>query len=295
MSTAAVKKFGLRSLRSGAADQALLNLMSQTSGVPQAHHYQAIARALGHTSLTRVTLGSYIGPLGNLILDNSAVVFGEEEGVVGGKPDLEARVARLPQYVPFIARGVYTDAERAKREQCAVNHLPKLPPSVSMAVDVDPAVVSANRVRLDVDDEHRRAAWRVRLLSNARVAEMVPPSLLEEGREGGDPEVRSNALLAQLEEVTATHTRVCAGTVRRVAKNTAISKAAHDEGILLLRSFPEVLNKVVNLLQTFHSEREMYGKFIGHPASTFNSSHSPCRTIGWCRCAICVPLPLWLM
>ena len=120
-----VRKYGLRSLRSGAAGQALIILTSQSGGVSKSFHYEALARALGHTSLTRVTLESYIGPLGNLLFDNSAVIFGEEEGAVGGKPDLEARIARLPQYAPFVDRGEVTIAEREKKaEERAIAHLP---------------------------------------------------------------------------------------------------------------------------------------------------------------------------
>ena len=85
MTLSEASKFGMRSLRSGAAGQASVNLAMQSGGIPQSEHYQAIARCLGHSSLTRVTLQSYIGPLGNLILDNSAVLFGEEEGATGGK------------------------------------------------------------------------------------------------------------------------------------------------------------------------------------------------------------------
>ena len=121
MSEDAVSKFGMRSFRSGAAGQALVNLTSQSGGVPKAYHYQSLARALGHTNLTRVTMESYIGPLGYLLFDNSAVLFGEEEGVVGGNPDYEARIARLPQYFPFVARGALSNEEMAEKAQERAN------------------------------------------------------------------------------------------------------------------------------------------------------------------------------
>ena len=268
MSEKSVKKFGMRSARSGAAGQALLNLTLQSGGVPQAHYYESIARLLGHTSLTRVTMGSYIGPLGNLLFDNSAVVFGEEEGAVGGKADLEARVARLPQYLPFGPRAVVSDVERAKsaeRAKSVVAYLPKLPPSIAMVVDVEPAVVSASRAREDVGEELRRVARRQRLLSNAGAPESVPPIMSEGGREAGDSEVCINNLIAKMDQVTAYHTRVRRDAVRQVASNLASSGKALEKGILL-RTSPDTLNKILNLLKKFHSERGTFGKYVAHHA-----------------------------
>lgn len=276
LSEDAVKKFSLRSLRSGAAGQALLNLMEQSGGVPQAHHYEAIARALGHTSLTRVTLGSYIGPLGNLLYDNSAVVFGEEEGAVGGKADLEARVARLPQYLPFVVRDVVTDEGReeiVKRSESVVPHLPKLPPGIAMIVDADPAVVAAHGAMVAVDDECRRVGWRERLRSKAGVEELVPQCLVDVGRECGDSEVAIEVLFGKLDEVTKTHTRVRANAVARVQTEIDTSRVAHAEDILLLRSSPDLINCIANVLQKFNSKfRELHGKYVAHPASV-GSTH----------------------
>ena len=116
---------------------------------------------LSHTSLTRATPGSYVGPLGNFIYENNAVVYGEEEAI-GGQADYEAQVARLPQYLPFVVRGVVTDVERAERVCKVVAHHPKLSPYTSTIVDVDPTAVVSNRVKVDVDDECCRSAWRER-------------------------------------------------------------------------------------------------------------------------------------
>ena len=254
---------GLRSLKSGAAGRALLNLMEQSGGVPQAHHYELIARALGHTSLTRTTLGAYIGPLGNLIYDNRAVVFGEEEGAVGGEADLGARIARLPQYLPFAERCVLTNEEReksAKRAKSAVPHLPKLPLGIAMIVDADRAVVAANLARVAVDDECRRVGAKERLCQIGGRKNLVPQCLSDVGREGGDTEAAINALFEKLDEVTTTHTRVRADAVARVRREVDACRAAHAEDTLLLRSSPDLIKNITNVLQEFHRERELHGK-----------------------------------
>ena len=207
-------------------------------------------------------MSAYIGPLSTLLFDNSAIVFGEEEGAVGGIADLEARVGRLPQYLPCAAREVVTDVERAKsakRAQSVVAQRPKLPPSIAMAVDVDPAVVAASRDRVDVSEECRRVARRMRLISNAGVPHLVPPILCEGGREGEDLHVRLNYLMDKLDEVTATHTCVRKDAVRKVVRNLTSSREAQEGGEISSRIPSDMLNTIVEVLLKYKSERVLSG------------------------------------
>ena len=137
MAKDAAKKFSLYSFRSGAAAQALANAMALKGGVSEITFLQAIARILGHITLTRTTLNSYIRPLGDALNDNSAVVHGEKEGVVGGIADYEGRMLRLPQYSLFVHQEPLTEAERTKRASNGALIPPKLPHEVSRVVDVE--------------------------------------------------------------------------------------------------------------------------------------------------------------
>lgn len=285
-----VKKFGLRSLRSGAAGQALLNLMLQSGGVPQAQHYEAIARALGHTSLSRVTLGSYIGPLGNLLYDNNAVVFGEEEGAVGGIAPLEDRVSRLPQYRVFASREVLTHDERetsAKRAKSLVPHLPKMSPGIAMVVDADPEVVAANRARAVLVDEVSRLAGKERLLSIAGAKELAPQCFAGVGREGGDANIQLDHLFIQLEALNKTHSLVRAKLVARAQREILTSRVAHVEDVLLLRSSLDLINNIANELQKFHSEREFLGEYVAHPDIHVRHLNVLLPIYWFCHCHVC--------
>lgn len=293
-----VTNFGLRSFRSGGAGQAIVNLTSQCGGVPKSFHYQAIARMLGHSSLTRVTLESYTGPLGNLIFDNSAVIFEEEEGAVGGDPDLEARMARLPQYMKF-APGTVSKEERAKKsEERAIAHLPKLPPGLAVLVEAHPAVVAAHKARAGVEDACGRAAWREQLIFDASKGDAskgeasggdnMPPGLCavlpeKEGRGVGDSVSATDELFAKLEVVNKNHTNIRRKSLLRIASNSEAKRDAHAPGLLALRFSPDILLKTVNILQEYHQERESFGMshiFIVYPGSSSPHNFPDCRNNG---------------
>ena len=261
--------------------------MLQSGGVPQAHHYEAIARALGHTSLSRVTLGSYIGPLGNLLYDNNAVVFGEEEGAVGGIAPLEDRVARLPQYRVFASREVLTQDEReksAKRAKSSVPHLPKLSPGIAMVVDADPEVVAANRAWAALNDEVSRLAWSERLRSNAGPKELVPQCLEGVGREGGDAKLQLDRLYLQVDKLKETHSLVRAKVVGRVQREILTNRVAHVEDVLLLRCSPDLINNITNELQQFHNDRELLGEYVAHPATHIRHLNVLLPIYWFCHC-----------
>lgn len=265
MATDAIKKFGLRSFRSGATGQALSNLTTSSGGVPQGHHYQALARALGHTSLTRVTMESYIGPLGSLMFDNSAILHREEEGSVGGGANFEARTARLTQYLAFAKPAVLSDMERAaKIAERQMTHLPKLSSDISLRVDADPAVVASKRVRVEVGDLLRRAEWKGRLVSYAGSEELVPPCLNKvvpgnEGTVGADPEDVMDVLFGKLQRASKTHTNARRSAVRRQMRKTATSGEAQAQGHLLLRLCPDLLARAVNIYEEYHAQRDARG------------------------------------
>ena len=146
-----------------------MNMISKTGGVAQSCFYQSIARMLGHCSLTKVTIKAYIDRLGSLIHDSSAVLFGEEEGAVGGYANCEARVERLIEYRLLKER---TDVEKYERVPVGP---PRLPPSLSRAVASDPAVWVASREMTAISGDCRRASKKKRLVGTGGVN--VPPGL----------------------------------------------------------------------------------------------------------------------
>ena len=146
-----------------------MNMTSKTGVVAQTCFFQAIARMLGHCSLTKVTMKTYIDRIGSLIHDNSAVLFGEEEGAVGGYANCEARVERLLEY-----RLLNEGTDVVKYERVPVGP-PRLPPSLSRAVASDTAVLVASREMADISGDCRRASKRKRLVGKGGVN--VPPGL----------------------------------------------------------------------------------------------------------------------
>lgn len=288
-----VTNFGLRNFRSGGAGQAIVNLTSRCGGVPKPYHYQAIARMLGHSSLTRVTLESYTGPLGNLIFYNSAVIFEEEDGGVGSDPDYEARIARLPQYMNFAPSTVSKEERAKKAEERAIAHLPKLPPGLANLVEAHPAVVATHIERAGVEDACRRAAWRERLISDASKGDAsggdnMPPGLCavvpeKEGRGVGDSKSATHELFAKLEVVNKNRTCVRRKSLLRIASNSEAKRDAHAQGLLALRFSPDILLKTVNILQDYHQERESFGMsriFIVYPGSSSPYNSPDRRTNG---------------
>ena len=218
--------------------------MRQSDGVPQSHHYQAIARCLGHTSLTRVTMQSYIGPLGNLLSDNSAVLFGEEEGDIGGRADVEARVARLPEYKKFVVKEGVGNVVRRKDD--GPKKSSKLPPEISRMVDADPVVAAAKRVMVDSTANWRRAL--------SREFHSLNPTT------GMSYEEEIRDCQSAMQAATKTHTRVRCKVVRAVVKNSNTSRKMKKVGaILALKLCPDIFSKTLHLLREYHEERESAG------------------------------------
>ena len=260
LSKDALMSFGLRSLRSGAAGQALVNIMEGTEGVPEAHFYEALARALGHGDFTATTLTAYIGPLANLLYDNGAVCHGEEEGAVGGKPDHQARVARLAEYFPFTARGEVTDTDLAVRARNGAVCPPRLPPS--LVEDVDPLVVAANCRKLAVEEELSRLSWRECILENAQKSGVVPPCLVVEGGKGKELTKRADAVEDERYDVRGIHTALRRKAIRhaRSAQRGVIKREAQGEGdYLLLRFCPDLLIQAALIMKNYHLEKAANG------------------------------------
>lgn len=116
MTKKAAAGYGLRSLRSGAAAQAISNLGNQGKGVATQCHYDAVARCLGHVKLTNVIVEAYIGPLNSVLVDTGAVVHMEDEGAAGGVADVESRISLVPNYsriVVGVGERVLTKVEKA--------------------------------------------------------------------------------------------------------------------------------------------------------------------------------------
>ena len=255
---AEVRKFGLRSLRSGAAGQALVNLMSQDGGVPQSHHYQSTACCLGHSSLTRVTIQTYIGPLGNLLLDDSAVLFGEEEeGVVGGHADVEVRVARLPEYKKFMAQEGAVNMDRGEDAPPLPWELPcKLRQEISSMADAEPDVVAAKRIALDAS-----AAWRSAWLSERPLPNPTPGMCY-------DGEIEE--CFKHMKTAIKSHSRVRSNAVLLARKRSPASRKLKKlEGHLVLRLYSDMCSKTLHLLRDYHEKRETAGKMYFYLPTSF--------------------------
>ena len=241
-----------------------MNMTSRSGGVAQTCFYQFIARCLGHCSLTKVTLTAYIDRIGGLIHDNSAVLFGEEEGAVGGLANCEARVERLIEYRMLQETdtgGGEGDRDVEKYERVTVGP-PKLAPSLSRAVASDPAVEGASREVADIFGECSRASKKRRLVGNGGVN--VPPGLGGPWKNADVEELTFDhaASYARLGVAAKGNERARKSALRRATLELEVGVQTKGEGDvegegegafhLILNSFPDLLKKAVNILKDYH-------------------------------------------
>ena len=242
-----------------------MNMTSKTGGVAQTCFYQSIARCLGHVSLSEVTLISYIDRLGSFVHDTSAVIFGEEEGSVGGVADIGARVER--------AYGGFERGRVVEKVLRVEGRPPLLAPSIARAVAADPAVVDSSlHIAVTVGDL-KRGELTERLVGRGGV--LVPPVL--GGPWGKDDveelELQTACLKARLNAAAIRHVNIRAKVIRRVMLDSDMGRQTEATDHLILNSFPDLLSKAVNILKDHHLRSAESGMHCIH--IFFNISHNP--------------------
>lgn len=246
------KAFGLRSFRSGAAGQASINLASRKGGVPTTSFLEAIARMLGHVSLSRVTLDAYIGLLAKLIFDNGAVLHLEEEGIVGSHVDFEARIASIPVYAKIAKSRMMEAGEREKEaESRAVQHHPNLPPAIEALVDADPVVAASQKVMAVEVAECRRAWSRERQIKAAGGTKDAPLGLFAESHRRD-----RDLLYASIGRSIDVHNIVRQKALRRIMREAVAKMDPNAQGFPALKFSPHLLFSSVNILHAYGDKRK---------------------------------------
>lgn len=186
---------------------------------------------------------------------------------MGGRADFEARIGRLPEYILFQQREPLTEAERKERMPKGVLCPPKLPPVITMVVDVDPDVVAISMARREVNEDCRRSARTEHLTAQPKEtkgpARIVPPCV---GADGMDLPGRIKVQVAILDEVTATHSACRRYVIGQVLEKTSFTnEASEKEGKkehLLLRFCPDLLPLSQNILTKYEEDRMAVCMFL---------------------------------
>lgn len=249
--------FGLRSLRSGGAGQTLIMILSGQGGIPRTSFLQAIARMLGHVTMTIETLQSYIGPLAKQIIENGRVVLGVGEGAGDARVDYEARIASLVEYVKFANVRLMNAAELAtEAETRATRTFPPLPPGISALVDLDTAVMSSLKVRDREVQVLRRMLRRDVMIEKADGAQNVPSLLCVEGGRIDKEGVKEDICC-----FNEAHTLVRGKTVDRIRREMVLALGPEAQGVKVLRFSPDLLRDAPGFLHWYEAKREASGEY----------------------------------
>lgn len=244
-----IKRFRLRSFRSGGAGQALINLAMDDRGIHSQDHVDTVARMLGHGTITRATMDAYIGHLLQRVMDAANVLFGREEGSAGGVAEMERRIARMTQYQKFASPD---ECVIEGRENGLSNIRCSLPPNIRCEV-VDSSEVIAAKLAVDLAHRDlRREELAVKYVKNER-----------------KPSVDDTAAVVKCLDHWNMEKAVYSAIHRK-----AVSRASRDTEVycrmkllppsVILKLCPDKLAKTLPLLREYSSLQDVVGEFTNH-------------------------------
>lgn len=253
---AMIHEFAMRSLRSGAAGQTCVNLTSSQGGIPKDEHLKAIARLLGHATLSAATLHAYIGPLAKKIYENSNVVMGIGEGSKGGVVNYEACIAPLKEYEKFAKKNTMDAVALARgARKRAIQTSPNLPPSISALVEADHDVQRSLQIRDRDVGVLVNLLRRESLIAKAGSVKIAPALL------GPDYErIDVGLVKKEIGAFNEVHTAVRRQSGDRVKRRFVLQLGAEAQGVGILQFTPALLKDALGSFKWYLGERKRLGE-----------------------------------